>query len=379
MANVNIENVIKHIDFQKIKEEKKNGKSLEEILKGIDLKPIIREEMVKINPDVQDEEIESVVKEIDLIKVLGSILENENVSKEIAGKFFEDLSEEEMTMLQGAGDVDVEVYQILALDLDGTLTNSQKEITKPTLDALIEIQEAGKKVVLASGRPTKGVVPLAQQLHLEDYGSYILSFNGGRITDCRTKKAIYNKILPADCAKGIYETVIKYAGHGVDILTYTSEHILSGIHSNQYTELESRINQMPIIDVGADFLDVIPDDPNKFLVTGDPDILDQIRKELSKQFHSYLSVYCSDPFFVEVMPAGIDKAHSLLKLLTSIGLTADEMICCGDGYNDLTMIETAGLGVAMANAQPAVLDKADYITKSNDEDGVLHVINEFMR
>ena len=66
-------------------------------------------------------------------------------------------------------------YQILALDLDGTLTNSQKEITKPTLDALIEIQEAGKKVVLASGRPTKGVVPLAQQLHLEDYGSYILS------------------------------------------------------------------------------------------------------------------------------------------------------------------------------------------------------------
>lgn len=109
MANVNIENVIKHIDFQKIKEEKKNGKSLEEIFKGIDLKPIIREEMVKINPDVQDEEIESVVKEIDLIKVLGSILENENVSKEIAGKFFEDLSEEEMTMLQGAGDVDVEV------------------------------------------------------------------------------------------------------------------------------------------------------------------------------------------------------------------------------------------------------------------------------
>ena len=79
-------------------------------------------------------------------------------------------------------------YQILALDLDGTLTNSQKEITKPTLDALIEIQEAGKKVVLASGRPTKGVVPLAEQLHLEDYGSYILSFNGGRITDAGQKK-----------------------------------------------------------------------------------------------------------------------------------------------------------------------------------------------
>ena len=69
-------------------------------------------------------------------------------------------------------------YQILVLDLDGTLTNSRKEITPPTLKALIEIQEAGKKVVLASGRPTYGVVPLARQLHLERYGSYILSFNG---------------------------------------------------------------------------------------------------------------------------------------------------------------------------------------------------------
>ena len=220
---------------------------------------------------------------------------------------------------------------------------------------------------------------LAEQLHLEDYGSYILSFNGGRITDCRTKQAIYNKILPADCIQGIYETVRKYASQGIDVLTYTPEHILSGIKSNQYTELESRINQMPVIDASENFLDCVPDDPNKFLVTGDPAVLDQIRKELSKQFHSYLSVYCSDPFFVEVMPAGIDKAHSLLKLLTSIGLTTEQMICCGDGYNDLTMIETAGLGVAMANAQPAVRETADYITKSNDEDGVLHVINEFMR
>ena len=189
-------------------------------------------------------------------------------------------------------------------------------------------------------------MPLAEQLHLEDYGSYILSFNGGRITDCRTKQAIYNKILPADCIQGVYKTVRKYASQGIDVLTYTPEHILSGIKSNQYTELESRINQMPVIDASENFLDCVPDDPNKFLVTGDPAVLDQIRKELSKQFHSYLSVYCSDPFFVD---------------------------------NDLTMIETAGLGVAMANAQPAVRETADYITKSNDEDGVLHVINEFMR
>ena len=78
------------------------------------------------------------------------------------------------------------------------------------------------------------------------------------------------------------------------------------------------------------------------------------------------------------MPKNIDKAQSLQKLLNSIGLTANEMICCGDGFNDLSMIEYAGLGVAMGNAQPVVKDAADYITGTNDEDGLVEVIDKFI-
>ena len=247
-------------------------------------------------------------------------------------------------------------YQLLALDLDGTLTNSRKEITPSTRDALIDIQKNGKKVVLASGRPSQGVLPLAEELHLGDYGSYILSYNGGRITDCRSGEIIYSKYLPNDVAAPLLEIVKKYPG--IDILAYTDTKLISGGDTNEYSEKESFINHMPITKVD-DFVSYIT--------------------EAEKHFHSYLSIYCSDPFFLEIMPQGIDKAHSLTKLLTSIGLSTDAMICCGDGYNDLTMIETAGLGVAMANAQPLVKKSADYITKSNDEDGVLHVINEFMR
>ena len=81
-------------------------------------------------------------------------------------------------------------YEMLVLDLDGTLTNSRKEITPATKQALIEIQEAGKKVVLASGRPTCGVVPLAKELELDRFGSYILSFNGALIIDCATNKPV---------------------------------------------------------------------------------------------------------------------------------------------------------------------------------------------
>lgn len=267
-------------------------------------------------------------------------------------------------------------YEVLALDLDGTLTNSKKEISAPTLEALIEIQKNGKKVVLASGRPTYGVLPLAKQLCLETYGSYILSFNGGRITDCGTNQAIYNKTLPADVLLPLFQIVKSYPG--LDILTYTSESILSGIRANKYTELESFINHMPIVGV-PDFTSRIKEPVNKFLITGEPEIIERAKAEITGRFRSYLSVYCSDPFFLEIMPPGIDKAHSLLRLLTGIGLSPDQMICCGDGYNDLTMIEAAGLGVAMENAQPLVRERADYITKSNDEDGVLHVINQFLR
>ena len=269
-------------------------------------------------------------------------------------------------------------YQILVLDLDGTLTNSKKEITKPTLEALIDIQKKGKKVVLASGRPTQGVVPLAKQLRLSEYGSYILSFNGARITDCRTQNILYNKVLPEDAIRPAFELAKKYADQGVDILTYTDTNIISGIKPNKFTELESRINHMPII-VRNDFPDFINFPINKCLATGEPEAISQLKDEAMNMFRTYLNIYCSDPFFLEIMPQSIDKAHSLQRLLNSIGLTSNEMICCGDGYNDITMIETAGLGVAMANAQPLVLEKADYITKSNDENGVLHVIDEFMR
>lgn len=266
-------------------------------------------------------------------------------------------------------------YEMLVLDLDGTLTNSKKEITPPTREALIEIQKAGKKVVLASGRPTPGITPLADILQLDEFGSYILAFNGGRIIDCRTKQIIYNKTLPASVIPEIFEIVKQY---DVDIITYTDTQIISGIKSNPYNEIESRITGMPIVEV-ENFVEYIDFPINKCLVTGEPEQIVQVEKHLKQRFHKYLSIYQSQPFYLEVVPQNIDKAQSLQKLLNSIGLTADQMICCGDGHNDLSMIEYAGLGVAMANAEPLVKEKADYITKSNDEDGVLYVINQFMR
>ena len=267
-------------------------------------------------------------------------------------------------------------YQMLVLDLDGTLTNSRKEVTEPTRKALLEIQEAGKKVVLASGRPINGIVPLAKKLELERFGGYMLSFNGARITQCSTGKIVYNRMLPKEVIRPIFEIAKSFPG--VDILTYDEERILSGIAPNEYTEKEAFINKMEIVQVD-DFVERLTFPVNKLLIPGEPKILEEMIPVLQRRFHKLLNIYRSEPFFLEIMPQNIDKAYSLQKLLNSIGLTADSMICCGDGFNDLSMIEYAGLGVAMANAQPVVRESADFITKSNDEDGILHVINLFMR
>lgn len=105
MYNMNVEDIIKRLDLKKIEEERENGKSLEDILSGIDMKPIIKEEMTKINPDVEDKEIDEIVREIDLVKVAEEISKVREHVEQLTGKAFEDLSEEDMRMLQGAGDI----------------------------------------------------------------------------------------------------------------------------------------------------------------------------------------------------------------------------------------------------------------------------------
>lgn len=266
-------------------------------------------------------------------------------------------------------------YKIIVLDIDGTLTNSKKEISPATLEGLIDIQKRGYKVVLASGRPTPGITPLAKELKLADYGSYILAYNGGRIIDCSTGETIYQKTLPSDCLP-ILLSHAKEAGVG--FVTYEDDAVICGTETNPYMEIEAKIVNLPIKKVD-NFCEYVDFPVNKCLMTGEPEEMAAMEEKLKKIFNGYINIFRSEPFFLELVPTGVDKAQSLLKLLNSIGLTSKEMICCGDGFNDISMISLAGLGVAMENAQESVKEAADFITKSNDDDGVLYVINKFMK
>ncbi len=265
-------------------------------------------------------------------------------------------------------------YEILVLDIDGTLTNSRKKVSKKTLNAIFKIQERGHKVVLASGRPTPGVLPLANKLRLSEYNGYILSFNGARIINCKTNEIIYEKILPRNIIPELYAEARK---NSVGIITYEDNCIITDMETDEFMEREARINEMSIKKI-HNFSTYINFDVNKCLITGPGSKLEKVEVIMNEKFGNQIKIYRSEPFFLELMPQNIDKAYSLGKLLDFLGLSREQMISCGDGYNDLSMIQYSGMGVAMANAQEIVKNAADYITLSNDEDGVAHVIKEFM-
>ena len=268
-------------------------------------------------------------------------------------------------------------YSIIALDLDGTLTNSEKIITPRTFDALMKAQREGVRLVLASGRPTFGIAALANQLQLADYGGYVLSYNGGRIIDWCEKTVIFSQVVDQKLVPILYDFAEKAQ---LPIVTYLPEAILASKNEGEYLAEEARINGMPIV-VAQNFVEEamqIAGGSTKFLIPGEPELLVQLESEMKAALSEQMEVFRSAPFFLELPPKGIDKAQSLQRLLTHLGLERESLMAFGDGFNDLSMIQFAGQGVAMANAVEEVKSIADFVTTSNEEDGIAHALEQLL-
>lgn len=264
--------------------------------------------------------------------------------------------------------------KILVLDIDGTLATSTKDISPETKKKLIMIQEMGHVVMLASGRPVPGMLRYAKELEFEKFGGYLLSFNGGCIINCKTGDIVHQDILPGDMIPKLHAFAME---NNCGLLTYNDGVVLSATDMDEYIEIETRINAMPFKKV-ENFVEYVDFNVYKCLMTAPPAEAEQHVVALQEHFADQLTVFRSEPFFIEIMPKNIDKSTSLARMLDIIGMKREDAICCGDGYNDLTMISYAGVGVAMGNARDEVKEVADYITKSNDEDGLVEVIEKFI-
>jgi Cof subfamily protein (haloacid dehalogenase superfamily) len=264
--------------------------------------------------------------------------------------------------------------KVLALDLDGTLTNSEKKITLNTKETLQRAMEDGVTVVLASGRPLVGIKPLAKELELSKYSGYILAYNGGQIIDCHTGKEVYQKVLNVERIASIYEVAKQF---GLAMLTYDGEDIITEDDTDPYVLRECFINKVKVRKI-EDIVSHVTYPVPKCLVVGEHEKLLPVRDYLNEKYGDELSIYFSEPFFLEIMPLGVEKSASLELLLNRLQLSREELMACGDGFNDITMLQYAGLGVAMGNACKEAKEVSDYVTATNDEDGVAKAVDRFI-
>ncbi len=265
-------------------------------------------------------------------------------------------------------------YKAIALDLDGTLTNSDKKITDRTKKTLFKAMDRGVKLILASGRPVLGITSLAQELELYSRGGYIMAFNGGEIIECRTGEAVRRLTVPMDCVEGICVAAHKA---GVMPLTYTAHEIVSESDTDEYVLREKKCVNANIkkVESLSRFVDY---ETPKFLVVGPHEKLVPVEKNLKEQYGDRLNIFYSEPYFLEVCPKGVSKSDGLAVIMKQLGASREALMACGDGMNDMPMLDYAGFSVAMSNACDEVMSMADYITLSNDEDGVAFAVEKFI-
>jgi len=264
-------------------------------------------------------------------------------------------------------------YQLIAIDIDGTLVKSDQSISPRTLKALIRVQEQGAKVCICSGRPTYGIAPHADTLRLADFGGFVVSYNGGGICNWATKEEIYAQTLDPAVLPYLCECTRRGGFH---ILTYVGDHIVSDVAENPYVQFTSMRNRMPV-HVVPDFLAEVTYPISKCMIVGAPEPLHQLELEMVPHLQGRADAYRSEPFFLEVVPVGIEKAQGLAALLAHLGLQREQLMAFGDGFNDISMIQYAGMGIAMGNAQEVVKKAADFVTESNEADGIAIALERF--
>ena len=261
---------------------------------------------------------------------------------------------------------------MLVLDLDDTLLRDDYSISQRNKERLMQAQEKGVYVVLASGRPTPAMLPFAEELDLKRYGSYIISFNGAIITDMTKKETIFEQSLTKEQIHGLHDFSL---ANNVDIITYTDDSIISE-SSSKYIDVEVNLTQMKFNKVRC-FKSAVNGSAVKCIMLEDPEYLKKVEGKLKKEKPNK-SVSISKPFFLEVMPKGIDKAASIARLAEKLDIKQHEIIAVGNAGNDLTMVEYAGLGIWVDNVTPELRHHADVVVASNNNEGVAEVVERYI-
>ena len=266
------------------------------------------------------------------------------------------------------------MYKLIALDMDGTLLNEKKEITKKTKEALKAARERGVKVVIATGRPIDGLKKYIDELDLNHDNEYVLSYNGCLVQEIKSKKIIHEVGLTGKDLHYIYDLSINL---GVNIHAFSADKGLITPKLSKYTNVEADINNIEakVIDFST-----ISEDENivKIMLIDEEEVLDAAIKRLPKEAYEKYTIVKSTPFFLEIINKQGNKGVGLKALGDHLNISREEIIAVGDAGNDKEMIDYAGLGVAMENATEEIKKIANLITESNNNDGIANIVERFI-
>lgn len=252
------------------------------------------------------------------------------------------------------------------MDLDGTLNNDQKVITEKTRAVLLGCQEQGIRLALASARPSPGLYRERDVLRLQDHGGILMSYNGGRIVDAAAGRVLFETAMDLQQARTVLRALESLP---VTAILDDGKQFYVTDRNGYQVAYECRNNAMQCVEV-ENLADFISFAPVKVLMAVDPRIISQIQKQIASVLPPRLLVVQTAPFYLEIIPSTINKGRGLLEICKALNVDPGEVIAFGDAENDIPMLQTAGIGVAMGNAGVQVKAAADMVTGSNNEDGI---------
>jgi len=261
-------------------------------------------------------------------------------------------------------------YKMIAIDLDDTLLAQDLSISPINRQAISHAVSMGVIVTISTGRMFRSTVPYVEQLKLD---VPVITYQGALIKNAISNEVVLARPLSLDISLEIIEESRK---HGVHIQTYIGDDYFFDKH-NGYSKMYYALSGIEGRAVKR-LEDFLVEEPLKVLIMDSPETISYLTGLYTEMFKGKAEITISKSNYLEFTNIEASKGSALEHLAQSLGIKREEVIAIGDGYNDISMIKYAGLGVAMSNAPEDVKKHADFITHSNEDDGVAHVIKKFV-
>ena len=262
--------------------------------------------------------------------------------------------------------------RLVAMDLDDTLLRDDCTISERTVAAIRAAQEQGVKITLATGRMPISARPYAKQLSLD---IPVINYHGAMIQNALSGEVIFRRVIPVNLAKEIVEYLQEKHFH---VQIYLKDQVFAQ-QLNNYSGIYKRIASVQIEQ--RDLGQVLAEEAEgveKILVISEEHDLDALITILTKRYSKAIHFTKSKPMFLELTEITVNKGVALASLAKLYDIAREDVMAIGDSYNDIEMLEYAGLGVAMGNARPEVQIKANVITGTNQEDGVAQALERYV-